>query len=376
MKTYFIMASIVICALLPNVNVNAQSTSGNNNPGGGKFLGFNAGQNLEFRTNNILRMQMMETGNSTINGFVVNRSGFLGLSTDPTFFTSGSATPFSLLHLNGDNPVGIPDFNGYRPWMRYGITFTHNQDLMFIGQRRIADDITNATIAWADNSFGSPNGPDNLTFVYTAGDGTDPSGPTSDGGLEVARMTTQGHTGIGTLWSNTLQPMRTLDVVRNDGAPQFRITRTQSSTATSGRHTDFLTSAAGDLHILSRNFSNNRRVAIGFLDNLTPSERLDVLGTVRLRQMPDNAPDVLITGVEQDATGDYALNYLGFPGGDDVFLSGDGTWVPGSIDCEWNLVNNGGSDDLVMGYGGACNEGRVGIGNAGVLSSENGGIEI
>jgi hypothetical protein len=48
-------------------------------------------------------MQLMQTGNSTINGFNVNRSGFLGLSQDATLFTLGVNSPFSLLHLNGDN---------------------------------------------------------------------------------------------------------------------------------------------------------------------------------------------------------------------------------------------------------------------------------
>jgi hypothetical protein len=312
-------------------------------------------------------MQLMQTGNSLINGYTINRSGFLGLSTTPSFFANYS--PYSILHLNGVNPNGIPEFNGYRSWMQYGITSTHNQDLMFIGQRRIANDVTNATIAWADNSIDSPNGPDNLTFVHTAGNGQGLSGSTSDGGLEVARMTTVGHTGIGTLWSNSLQPVRTLDVVRNDSLPQFRITHLQNSNPNLGRNTDFQTSVNGDLHILSRNNGVNRRVAIGFLNSTsTPTERLDVLGTARLRQMPNNEPNVLITGVQQDQAGDYALNYLAFPIDENLFLAGDGTWVPGNVACDWNLVTNGTSNDLVMGYTGACNEGRVGIGTSNPFS--------
>lgn len=99
----------------------AQTTAPDNNPGTGRYLGFNAGQNLEFRTNNTTRMQMMQNGNSTINGFGVNRSGFLGLSQDPNFFTGGVATPFSLLHLNGDNAGANPQQTGYRDWMRHGM---------------------------------------------------------------------------------------------------------------------------------------------------------------------------------------------------------------------------------------------------------------
>ena len=106
MKTKIFSASIFTCVLLLNCELHAQSTSDNNNTGAGKFLGYNGAQNLEFRTNNTTRMQMMQNGNSTINGFGVNRSGFLGLSQDPNFFTNGPASPFSLLHLNGDNSAG------------------------------------------------------------------------------------------------------------------------------------------------------------------------------------------------------------------------------------------------------------------------------
>ena len=91
----------------------AQAT-GNNNPVPGKFLGLNGPQNLEFRTNNTTRMQMMQNGFSNINGFNIDRSGFLGLSQDPNFFTGGAASPFSLLHLNGDNNAGAAQQLGYR----------------------------------------------------------------------------------------------------------------------------------------------------------------------------------------------------------------------------------------------------------------------
>jgi len=191
MKTKIFAAGIIACALLLNNHLQAQSTSGNNNTGANKFLGFNGAQNLEFRTNNTTRMQLMQNGNSTINGFNIDRSGFLGLSQDPGFFTGGAASPFSLLHLNGDNGTGNGQELGYRDWMRYGITFTHNRDLMYIGPRKVgAEDVTDAVIAWADNSPGSPSGPDNLTFLWT-------TGGTEGADLDVARMTAEAHTGIG-----------------------------------------------------------------------------------------------------------------------------------------------------------------------------------
>ncbi len=42
--------------------------------------------------------------------------------------------------------------------------------------------------------------------------------------------------------------------------------------------------------------------------------------------------------------------------------AGDVIYVPSIGICDWNLVTNAGSDDLVMGYTGACNEGNTGIG--------------
>jgi hypothetical protein len=101
---------------------------------------------------------------------------------------------------------------------------------------------------------------------------------------------------------------------------------------------------------------------VGIGNITSPTQKLDVFGTERLRQMPSSTPNVLITGVEEDAVGDYTLNYLAFPNDDSVVLTGNGTWVPGNVACDWNLVTNAGSNDIVMGYTGACNEGEVGIG--------------
>jgi len=154
MKNYALISfALFLCLLAFKTPAIAQST-GNNNTGINKFLGFNGAQNLEFRTNNIIRMQLTETSTTTINGFTIDNSGFLGLSADPGFFTG--FTPYALLHLNGINTLqgGNPEFNGYRMWMRFGIVSTHNEDLMFIGQKQNDIDETDAVIAWADNCDG------------------------------------------------------------------------------------------------------------------------------------------------------------------------------------------------------------------------------
>jgi len=102
------------------------------------------------------------------------------------------------------------------------------------------------------------------------------------------------------------------------------------------------------------------RVGLG---NITaPTEVLDVNGTARLRVVPTDTPDVLITGVEADDEGDYVLHHLAFNGENDQFLAGDGTWQPVNTgtDCDWELVNT--DLDIVMGYDDACVVRAVGIG--------------
>lgn len=58
----FLFTVIPICSF-------GQSSSGNNIPGFGKFLGYDDAQDLDFKTNNILRLQLMESQTNTINGF-------------------------------------------------------------------------------------------------------------------------------------------------------------------------------------------------------------------------------------------------------------------------------------------------------------------
>ncbi len=69
-----LIASVFISSFLMG------QATGDNIPGFGKFLGFNGAQDLDFRTNNLTHMRMMQNGNSNINGFNINRSGFVALS--------------------------------------------------------------------------------------------------------------------------------------------------------------------------------------------------------------------------------------------------------------------------------------------------------
>ena len=169
-------------------------------------------------TNGVTRMQMNGTVSNVINvGTSLSRDGFIGIG-NPTGFYNGNGGgqgPFSLLHLNGINAAGTPQSLGYRDWMRFGITSTHNQDLMYIGQRATGgSDVTDVVIGWADN-FGAPSavGPDNMTFNFLTGagqGGNDDLVGTSTNGREIMRLTAIGNIGVGPRFNNTWQPQSTL----------------------------------------------------------------------------------------------------------------------------------------------------------------------
>ncbi|MFN2431120.1 MAG: hypothetical protein ABR574_13970, partial [Cryomorphaceae bacterium] len=321
----------------------------------------------------------------------IDRSGFLGLSQDPNFFTGGVASPFSLLHINGDNNTAAAQQLGYRAWMRYGITFTHNQDLMYIGPRRNdADDVTDAVIAWADNTQFSQNGPDNLVFMFTTGGAT-------GNDLETGRMTAAGFTGIGTSWSNGVQPKRPLDVIRIDGRPQFRLSYASGPfyNESPGTYADFQTSPEGNLHIKPIDETELRATTIGFLDNEEPDPLVGTVldvgpGRTRIRQLPEISPDALIIGYRFEDVNmvdeDNFIGRLEFPDDEEAdcfVLNGEGEWTDvcnlagGDLDWEtdgtdvWTGHGQGGfpGDNVGIGLTGQNTEAKLHVQTTGSTQS-------
>ncbi len=196
--------SLIILGFIIPIFAISQTTVPNNTPFSGAYLGWSGAQNLDFKTNSIPRMQLMQTSTYTVDSYTFDNSGFLGLSTDPHFF--GPFEPYSLIHLNGDNQGSGPQQWGYRPWMTPGITFTHNRDFMYIGPYAHGLDHTDAVIAWADNKNQDSNGPDVLRFIFTnraSGNTSTSSDVFSDDdidGVEVGRITGKGLTGLGSYW--------------------------------------------------------------------------------------------------------------------------------------------------------------------------------
>lgn len=210
----------------PNGGVNSGtywSMAGNNNgPNGNNIFGTRWNSPIYFITGagftqNSYKMRL--NGNFVngtqypINGFTgftgVNTSGYLGLGTNLDGIWSQNTGlargPFSLLHLNGPNGTFVQTF-GYRPWMKAGVTFTDNQDLSYIGLRRVGNgfDVTETTFAWSDNASGA-SGPDDVIFRFTGGSAADGAGAVSNNfnttadsdGRHVLRLTGDGHMALG-----------------------------------------------------------------------------------------------------------------------------------------------------------------------------------
>jgi len=168
---------------------------------------------------------------------------------------------------------------------------------MFVGPRQVNDSIdhTRAVIAWSNDPNEGLFGPDDFSFIFTSEFPSTAVSSSADG-LELMRVSSNGNVGIGNFQSNGLDER--------------------------------------------------------------PTQRLDVDGTARLRQMSTAPPDVVITGVEVGAQGDYDLHYLPI----DLIPFDDCDWTPNP-----NLIS-GLNDDLISGMPGdpeGCGPGNIGIGTNG-----------
>ena len=107
----------------------------------------NANQPIDWYTNALHRMRLYPANSTTLNTFNVPRHGFVGISQQPLFFSSGPG-PFSRLHLvdSVDNNISTyAQDPGYRPWMRNGVTMTGNGDQMYVGHKYTYVDSTDYT---------------------------------------------------------------------------------------------------------------------------------------------------------------------------------------------------------------------------------------
>lgn len=204
-------------------NQNYWSREGNtDNSGSNNIFGTRFNSPVYTITENKMRMKLNGTftGNQyTINGYgfgntntTINTSGYLLLGNNGPTQTGGqlyqTKGAFSLLHLNGpdNSPTGFVQEYGFRPWMKTGITFTGNNDLMYHGIRQLEDpqDRTEFVTSWSDNSGANYPGPDDYAFRFVGVDQNAPTTYSSDydsendiDGRHVARFTGKGEFGLG-----------------------------------------------------------------------------------------------------------------------------------------------------------------------------------
>ncbi|MBE7442111.1 MAG: hypothetical protein HS119_06625 [Flavobacteriales bacterium] len=233
------------------------------------------------------------------------------------------SVPRSLLHLGYNTGNGAPGTfitDGWRDWMDIG-TFTNNgTDNMYVGLKNEGTDRFDAVINWGDNQVAgtTPNGPDNLRFIFTStttalppGQG-DPVSQSNDG-LETARLeptaastmgTNYGMMGIGN-FSPTGPNIAAQDVVDAkldiDGDLRIR-TVTQDTTL---------------LQVLVIDSNDHNRVHWRSIDdlggNVTADNGLSInpANNVQLGHLPGNTGGELIRNTEIPTNG-YNIT---FPGG-------------------------------------------------------------
>jgi len=270
---------------------------------------------IQWFTDSIQRMQLWNTRTGTVNGFNgIRQNGFVGISNQPLFFSS-AAGPFSRLHLadssNSNSHLDWAQQQGFRPWMRNGITMTGNRDQCYVGQKYNGtgnhNDSTDLVLQWSDNADGQQWATDRLRFLFTSSySGGQPYGARSREGLESFRVyipnDTSAFVGIGDWWRATVQ---------NGGSA------------------------------------------------VDPNERLDILDrTIRIRRLiPDYNSDTLSRAVVVDGNGRLHWRRID-------------TWPVGSggSGCEWSMYP-GSPNHVYTAVGGAnasCPDDseNVGIGNS------------
>ncbi|MCC7331634.1 MAG: tail fiber domain-containing protein, partial [Flavobacteriales bacterium] len=173
-----------------------------------------------FTTGNNQRMHINQSKQSSIGTYnAIPTPGYVGIGRNTGNIWGTNAAvgrgPYSLLHLNND--LGSPEQQGYRPWMRGGISFTENVDFGYVGMRPFFDNSGNFdnsniienrnefVVAWSNNPNTGSIGSDDLCFRFTSNvDGFANSINTGDlfspsdlDGRHIARFTALGNMGLG-----------------------------------------------------------------------------------------------------------------------------------------------------------------------------------
>lgn len=175
------------------------------------YVGTSDNNALMLRTNAIQRLRLNATQSYTIGSFATQvKDGAVGLSPNNTLWFNGPG-PFSRLHLHDGTSSVLT--SPYRSWMDNGITFTTNNDQMYIGHKvEAGTDQTAAVIQFGDND-GPTAGPDVLKILFAAGYSGGTYGVGGLNGKELGRFHPQGFFGLGDFQLGGVQPTERLDLL-------------------------------------------------------------------------------------------------------------------------------------------------------------------
>lgn len=156
-------------------------------------------QPIDFYTTAIQRMKLFPNVSPVINSYpALPRNGSLVLSNLDAGFVP-ARVPFSRLHLidvgANTNANFIAAENGFRRWMRNGVTFTGNTDQSYVGAKYAVNssgaqlaDRSDMVLQWSSDVPGD-FGPDRLRFIFTSSRNTAVNyGSRSEEGLEAMRF--------------------------------------------------------------------------------------------------------------------------------------------------------------------------------------------
>ncbi len=206
--------------------------------------------------------------------------------------TGANYLPPGVAMLNMGRIGAVNSSGGARPWMDVGTYYHFDSDNMYAGLMDMGNNRKDAVINFGDDpQFNPPDASvQNLRFIFTefpltVGADTGSYDGRRTQGLEIARLSAQGNMGIGALFTNTLQPVRRLEIV-DDGAthrthvggPQLRLSHIQSpgNILTTGIWTDLQTTNRGDLYVHPDSSGFDKRVGINIS---TPGNTLEINST-------------------------------------------------------------------------------------------------
>jgi hypothetical protein len=232
-------------------------------------------------TDGRVRTRLNSTLSTVVGSVFKNVDGYFGIGRNNFFATN---SPWCMLHLEGNN--SNPGSFANRSWMETGLFMKENTDNMYLGVRRISNDISYAVVNWGDNNgaFGSV---DMLSFNFT---GIGAGGlEQSPDGMELGKFTPNpeaGTFGVGNFQNinYAAEPMRRVEVLdaspitgNNSNAPQLRLTYKYDRDVTQGIFSEFQVTSNGDLYFNTRtgNTTNDFR-SFGF-------HKINPLNTVEIQ---------------------------------------------------------------------------------------------